>query len=130
MSVLVSEAPPEVAIVRGEIRSHNSKTFFVMDLYTATTEKYLELTSPAPAEVLLTEGKRIKVRGHLMSFQLCDLNIRFQRALEYIHSKGWVHMDVKPANLFFDASGWYLADFGSALPEYVQEMRTPFYEKF
>jgi hypothetical protein len=38
-------------------------------------------------------------------------------------------MDVKPANLFFDATGWYLADFGSALLEYA-ERRVVVFEKF
>jgi serine/threonine-protein kinase len=35
------------------------------------------------------------------------------RALDYVHAQGYVHRDVKPGNIFFDALGHpYLGDFG------------------
>ena len=53
---------------------------------------------PFSASVLLNGGRRI------------------QKALEYMHSKGFVHMDVKADNIFIDANGlWFLGDFGSAV---------------
>lgn len=41
---------------------------------------------------------------------------RMVHALEYIHGKGFVHMDVKSDNVFVDAEGrWMLGDFGSCV---------------
>lgn len=38
-------------------------------------------------------------------------------AVEFMHSKGIVHMDIKGANIFVDGSGrWLLGDFGSSCP--------------
>ena len=40
---------------------------------------------------------------------------RMMEALRYIHGKGYVHMDVKADNVFFDDNSfWFLGDFGSA----------------
>ncbi|KAL0047618.1 hypothetical protein WJX82_007839 [Trebouxia sp. C0006] len=41
---------------------------------------------------------------------------RMLRALEYIHSKRLVHMEVKGNNIFVDMFGnWWLGDLGSAV---------------
>ena len=38
-------------------------------------------------------------------------------ALQYIHSEGFVHLDVKAMNVFIDHEGaWHLGDFGSCKP--------------
>lgn len=40
---------------------------------------------------------------------------RLLQAVEFIASKGWVHGDVKPSNIFVDHDGaWWLGDYGSA----------------
>lgn len=41
-------------------------------------------------------------------------------ALDYMHSKGVFHCDVKPENIFVDTDGaWYLGDYGSGCKERV-----------
>jgi serine/threonine protein kinase len=41
-----------------------------------------------------------------------------EQAVAFIHSKGIVHMDIKPGNIFIDSAGnWYLGDFGSCTLE-------------
>lgn len=40
---------------------------------------------------------------------------RLVQAIRYIHSHGYIHMDVKADNVFYDIDGrWFLGDFGSA----------------
>lgn len=40
---------------------------------------------------------------------------RISQALDYMHSKSLVHMDVKTSNILMDHNGdWFLADFGSS----------------
>ena len=42
--------------------------------------------------------------------------LRLKTAVDYVHSKGLVHMDVKAANVFVDSvGGWVLGDFGSCV---------------
>jgi serine/threonine protein kinase len=42
---------------------------------------------------------------------------RIKSAIEYIHDKGFVHLDIKAMNIFVDADlHWYLGDFGSCKP--------------
>ncbi|KAL9645415.1 hypothetical protein ABK040_002614 [Willaertia magna] len=39
-----------------------------------------------------------------------------KEALTFIHNKGFVHMDVKPSNIFVSTEGqWFLGDFGSCV---------------
>lgn len=62
---------------------------------------------------------RTVARSHLpVEARLEDLNTwlpQVARALDFVHAKGFVHRDVKPENVFFDADGnAYLADFGIA----------------
>jgi len=41
-------------------------------------------------------------------------------AVRHIHSRGYVHMDIKEANVFVDAAGeWAIGDFGSAVLEHT-----------
>ena len=37
--------------------------------------------------------------------------------LRFLHARGWLHADVKPANIFLDSGGGaWLGDFGSSVP--------------
>ena len=43
--------------------------------------------------------------------------MRIVSALEFIHSNGFVHLDVKATNIFVDSNrDWFLGDFGSCKP--------------
>eukprot|EP00197_Chlamydomonas_leiostraca_P003989 CAMPEP_0202868806 /NCGR_PEP_ID=MMETSP1391-20130828/11090_1 /ASSEMBLY_ACC=CAM_ASM_000867 /TAXON_ID=1034604 /ORGANISM="Chlamydomonas leiostraca, Strain SAG 11-49" /LENGTH=412 /DNA_ID=CAMNT_0049549015 /DNA_START=115 /DNA_END=1353 /DNA_ORIENTATION=+ len=57
------------------------------------------------AKLLHTPPQKVLVQG-----------MRMREALQFIHSRGYVHMDVKADNIFLDMAGaWWLADFGSAV---------------
>jgi len=47
---------------------------------------------------------------------ICRQGCRIFEAIEFIHSKGYIHMDIKAQNIFVDTDGkWYLGDFGSMI---------------
>jgi len=54
-------------------------------------------------------------KGRLSAEETIQLCTPLAQALDYAHSKGVVHRDVKPSNIFIDTAGKpYLADFGIA----------------
>ncbi len=58
-------------------------------------------------EDLLKEGKP------LSSQKILPILLEIADALDYLHAQGFVHQDVKPSNILFDADGnVYLTDFG------------------
>ena len=55
------------------------------------------------------------VQGAMSTAEVVDLGIQMADVLAFCHAKNIVHRDVKPANIFIDASGRYkLGDFGVA----------------
>jgi serine/threonine protein kinase len=49
--------------------------------------------------------------------QLLEVSARLTGALKFLHSKGIVHVDVKPSNIFIDVEGIvWLGDYGSCQP--------------
>jgi serine/threonine protein kinase len=52
--------------------------------------------------------------GSLTSEQLVQVGAELASALQYVHDRGVVHRDVKPANILLSPSGVKLADFGIA----------------
>ena len=52
---------------------------------------------------------------------LVELMISIAKAIGYAHQQGWLHLDLKPANILLDSNHTaYIADFGLALHESAQ----------
>jgi hypothetical protein len=99
-ALALADSPAEVHLVRSRFcsaRREDGGTFcgLLMPYFTR---------SLASAEVLL--------RRDVLLSRALDL----VAAISSLHSKGFVHMDVKEANVFVDAAGhWWLGDFGSCV---------------
>src|SRR4051794_3229983 len=73
--------------------------------------QYLPGGSLEDRQEIGADGRRLALDPGSLSSWLPGI----ARALDFIHSQGFVHRDVKPGNILFDASGHgFLSDFGVA----------------
>ncbi len=79
-----------------DIFDENGTTYYVMDFIEGTNlDRY------------------IGAKGHLSEKDAIEATIEIGKALEYMHSKRMLHLDIKPSNVMRDADGRYLLiDFG------------------
>lgn len=98
----------DIGIVKGKINTldiadndagvfyrNGSWICFIMPHYPASLAS---MPGPLPLQVIFEQGTRIK------------------SALDWIHCKNLVHMDIKPANILVSTDGlWYICDFGSCV---------------
>jgi serine/threonine protein kinase len=60
------------------------------------------------------------LRYHMLQRRFTETELKFLisctlTSLEYIHSRNYIHKDIKPENIIFDSNGYaFLTDFGSA----------------
>ncbi|MCC6557431.1 MAG: protein kinase [Polyangiaceae bacterium] len=92
--------PPHVPAVFGSGRLDGGALYFAMEL----------IDSPTLAERLARRG------GPMDPAEACAAGVAVLRALDAVHSRGYVHRDLKPENIFLDdaCARAIIADFGLA----------------
>jgi len=63
-----------------------------------------------------TVGERLKLGSKFTIIEACEIALQVCEVLSYIHSKGIIHRDIKPDNIYYSFDGIVkLSDFGVAL---------------
>lgn len=90
----------------------------LVSVYDAGTEEHPDGRPPTPYLVMeLVEGPTLAAccaDGSLSPERLATIGAQLADALHYVHARGVVHRDVKPANILLSPNGPKLADFGIA----------------
>lgn len=86
------------------------------NLIRASQTRMLRGEVDVPAVIMRRYASNLADLGQLQRAPITRGVLRLMDALSFIHSKGFVHMDVKNANVLLDEQGsWFLADFGSCV---------------
>ncbi|KAJ3653768.1 hypothetical protein Zmor_013003 [Zophobas morio] len=92
--------------------------YIQMALCQSTLRQWLE--SRNDAEVESGDKALVPVTGHVRSETIYEVLRQLLKGVEYIHSKGIVHHDIKPSNIFIQIENGsllvQLGDFGLACP--------------
>lgn len=76
---------------------------------------FAEYVSGGSLQDWVRDGRLYEGGGAAVSGRILDVAVQVARGLEHAHSRGLVHLDVKPANVLLDESGTAkITDFGLA----------------
>lgn len=94
--------------------------YIQMALCQSTLKQWLQARNDSELSLPNAEKSLMPVRLNVRNENIYEVLRQLLRGLEYIHSKGIVHHDIKPSNIFIqiDNGNWLvqLGDFGLACP--------------
>ncbi|EFA03110.1 uncharacterized protein LOC100142127 [Tribolium castaneum] len=94
--------------------------YIQMALCQSTLKQWLERRNDAELLVEDADKALLPVTGHVRNETIYEVLRQLLKGLEYIHSKGIVHHDIKPSNIFIQIENGnllvQLGDFGLACP--------------
>jgi translation initiation factor 2-alpha kinase 1 len=112
----------EIRQMKMQQKAHSkwATLYIQMALCQSTLKQWLERRNDAELLIEGADKALIPVSGHMRNETIYEVLGQLLKGLEYIHSKGIVHHDIKPSNIFIQIENGnllvQLGDFGLACP--------------
>jgi translation initiation factor 2-alpha kinase 1 len=112
----------EIRQMKMQQKAHSkwATLYIQMALCQSTLKQWLERRNDAELLIEGADKALIPVSGHMRNETIYEVLRQLLKGLEYIHSKGIVHHDIKPSNIFIQIENGnllvQLGDFGLACP--------------